>query len=355
MMSRACKAALMVGAALVAQPILAQWNGAPQGGEAPAQAAPAGAEGQRPAGGPPGGFGGAGGPPGGAGGPPGGSGFAAPKPLVIQQIKPNVYYAQGVGGNVGIIIGQKAVTVVDTTVFAKSGQELLAKIAAITPKPVTTVILTHGDIDHAGGLNGFPAGITIIAHPNAARHMKEGAEAAAKIPAGGTVPPFVSAEHMPTRLITATTSMTIDGVSLRLITDGPAHTDGDIAVYLPGSKVVFAGDMLTMDQFRQLIHPSLGGSPKGWVKVAGELARLDADRYLPGHGTLLVKSAMLERVRLVTAEQAEVTKLAAQGKSLQEIQAAVGDPPPGPAIPNPAGRRFVSFSEAVYNEATGKK
>jgi hypothetical protein len=48
-------------------------------------------------------------------------------------------------------------------------------------------------------------------------------------------------------------------------------------------------------------------------------------------------------------------KLVAKGETLAQIQAEVGDPPPGPAQPNPAGRRFINFSEAAYNEITGKK
>jgi hypothetical protein len=45
----------------------------------------------------------------------------------------------------------------------------------------------------------------------------------------------------------------------------------------------------------------------------------------------------------------------AKGESLEQIQKEVGDPEPGPQKPNPAGRRFIVFSQAVYDELTAQK
>jgi glyoxylase-like metal-dependent hydrolase (beta-lactamase superfamily II) len=54
--------------------------------------------------------------------------------------------------------------VVDAKINPAGGKELLDDIAKITPKPVTTVILTHSDRDHVNGLASFPAGVEVIAH-----------------------------------------------------------------------------------------------------------------------------------------------------------------------------------------------
>ena len=90
----------------------------------------------------------------------------AAAPLMVHQLKPNVYWIEGGGGNSGVIVGDKGVIVVDAKTTPAAGKELLEDIAKITPKPVTTVILTHSDGDHVNGLASFPAGITIIAHEN---------------------------------------------------------------------------------------------------------------------------------------------------------------------------------------------
>src|SRR6516225_10920440 len=72
----------------------------------------------------------------------------AAAPFTVHQLKPNVYWVEGGGGNSGVIVGDKGVIVVDAKTTAAGGKELLDNIAKITPKPVTTVILTHSDGDH---------------------------------------------------------------------------------------------------------------------------------------------------------------------------------------------------------------
>ena len=79
----------------------------------------------------------------------------APAPFQVHQLKPNVYWVEGGGGNSGVIVGDKGVIVVDAKTSAAGGKELLDDIAKITPKPVTTVILTHSDGDHVNGLGGI--------------------------------------------------------------------------------------------------------------------------------------------------------------------------------------------------------
>ena len=80
-------------------------------------------------------------------------------PLVVRQLKPDVYWTEGGnGGNTGIIIGKTGVIVVDAKGSADSAKAVLAEIAKLTPKPVTHVILTHSDGDHVNGLAGISDG-----------------------------------------------------------------------------------------------------------------------------------------------------------------------------------------------------
>src|SRR3984957_6601426 len=160
-----------------------------------------------------------------------------PPPFVVHQLKPNVYWVEGGGGNSGVIVGEKGVIVIDAKTTPAGGKELLDDIAKITPKPVTTVILTHSDGDHVNGLASFPAGITIIAHEG---NKKE--EEAALAAGGRGAPP---AGHLPTQVVTKNKeSLNIDGVKLEVLHWVPAHTGGDLVVYLPAEKIVFTGDII---------------------------------------------------------------------------------------------------------------
>src|SRR5271155_4082599 len=117
----------------------------------------------------------------------------APAPFMVHQLKPNVYWVEGGGGNSGVIIGEKGVIVIDAKTTAAGGKELLDDIAKITPKPITAVILTHSDGDHVNGLASFPAGIKIIAHENNKKEQE------AALAAGGRGAP--PAGHLPTETI----------------------------------------------------------------------------------------------------------------------------------------------------------
>src|SRR5437016_1867608 len=63
----------------------------------------------------------------------------ASAPVTSHQLKPDVYWIEGGGGNSGVSVGRNGVIVVDAKTSAAGGKELLDSIAKITPKPVTTV------------------------------------------------------------------------------------------------------------------------------------------------------------------------------------------------------------------------
>jgi cyclase len=275
--------------------------------------------------------------------------------LMTHQLKPNVYWIEGGGGNSGVIIGDKGVIVVDAKTSPAAGKALLDDIAKITPKPVTTVILTHSDGDHVNGLVSFPKGITIIAHEN----NKKEQEAALK--AGGRgAPPADLADHLPTQVVSKNKeNLKIDGVKLEVLHWAPAHTSGDLVVYLPDEKIVFTGDIIATQLPDPLIHLEKNGSSEGWITTAKGIAALNADQFVPGHGDVQTKAAIQKREADAAAKRAKIKELVAQGKSLDEIKAAVDPPAPAAAAKGKGGGRggpqFASFTEVVYKELTNNK
>jgi len=263
--------------------------------------------------------------------------------LAVQQLAPNVYWVTGGGGNSGIVIGTTGVVVIDAKTTPASGKALLDEVAKLTPKPVTHVILTHSDGDHVNGLASFPATVTVIAQQGAKREMD------AALAAGGRGAP--PADHMPSKVIDADGEhLTLDGVAFELHHWAPAHTSGDLVVYLPAQRIVFTGDIIATNRPDPLIHLEKNGSSAGWITTVQGLLGLDADRFVPGHGELQAKADIQTRLESATKKRASIATLVKQGKSLDEIRAAVGDPAPTGA--GGRGGGFASFTEVVYRELT---
>jgi len=289
----------------------------------------------------------------------------AAAPFMVHQLTPNVYWVEGGGGNSGVIVGDKGVIVVDAKTTAAGGKELVEDIAKITPKPITTVILTHSDADHVNGVVSFPAGITIIAHENCRKEQQAALDeekGGPPVAPPGVHEPLPPADRLPTQLISKKREqLKIDGVKLELLHWAPAHTSGDLVIYLPDQKIVFTGDIIALNNPapNPILHREKGGSSEGYITTVKGLVSLNSDQFVPGHGDLQTKAAIQKQLELTEAKWEKIKALVAQGKSLDEIRAAVGDPPPAPPGAAGAARggwnpRWPTFTEVTYRDLTSK-
>ena len=283
------------------------------------------------------------------------------QPVMMKQLKPDVWAGLGgSGGNSTIYIGKTSVIVVDAKQTEAGAKDLLAEIAKITPKPVTTVFLTRSDGDHVNGLVAYPQGVKVIAHEN----NKKEQQAALAAGGRGAPPP----DRLPQQVITKPKeTMTIDGVKLELYHWAPAHTSGDLIVYSPQNKIVSTGDIVVTNRAddNPNIHMEKNGSVDGWLTNVKGMIGLNADMYVTGHGDILTKADLQRKVTAVTERRNKIAAMVKEGKSLEEIKAALPDAPaPGRAAAPPAaaaaapaaGRGpVVGFVDAVYAELTKKK
>jgi len=268
-----------------------------------------------------------------------------PQPLTVTKIKDNVYWARGgAGSNDGIIVGTTGVILVDTKTTVDSEKQVIAEIAKITPKPVTTAIITHSDGDHINGLAAFPDGLTVIAQENCKKEME--ASASSRNPA--------PQNRLPSKTYGKTDKLTIDGVHIRLYHWAPGHTSGDTVVYLPDEKIVFGGDLLVTNRPDTGIHLEKHGSAAGWIENAKGMVGLDADTYLTAHGDMMSKADVQKKLDFIRDKYNKIKAMVAQGKSLDDIKASFGEPT-GPAPPNPNGTpAAATLTEVIYGEVAKK-
>jgi cyclase len=267
----------------------------------------------------------------------------AAAPIETHQLAPNVYWIEGgVGSNAGVVIGNDGVIVIDPKQTPESGKAVIAEVAKLTSKPITHVILTHSNSDHVNGLAGFPKGLTIIAQENCKQQMEH--------PRGN--PQNVDLhDYIPNRTVSNKASMNIHGMRFELRHFAPAHTSGDLIVYLPEHKIAFTGDITVARLPYPLIHLEDEGSSAGWVESMKGIAALDATIFVPGHGGTQTKGELQQRLASTSARRNQIKALVAQGKSLDEIKKTLGEPQtPAPGAPN-----FPTFTEVVYKELSKTK
>lgn len=266
------------------------------------------------------------------------SALRAQQPVAVKQVRGNLYQVSGGVGNAFFYVGPDEVLVVDARVNADAAREMLAEIKKITDKPVRRVILTHSDGDHVGGLGGFPQPLTIIAHANARQEMVKASSAGnAKLP-------------LPNETFSKELTLFVGGTEVQLLYFGPAHTSGDIVVYIPAEKTAIVGDLVFVGR-DPLIHTNKQGSSSGLVAVLRSLVRLDADLFLSGHADGIDKNAVRALTTQIAERQAEIRKLVKEGKTLAEVKKELGIADQGAT---PGGRRWPSLVEIIYQEVAAE-
>ena len=200
---------------------------------------------------------------------------------------------------VGLVVGTEAALLVDAGVNPERGRQLVEAAAAVTPLPLTTVVLTHGHFDHVDGIAGVGAE-TVIAHESIASSVDatRSVAVAAAVDLGGGV--RVEAVHL-----------------------GRGHTDGDLVVVVPGDDVVFAGDLVESAGPPQYGPDSF---PHEWPATLDGLIGMITDRtvVLPGHGTPLDRAAVFEQRSRIAAVSGEMDRLAALGVGVEDAELVGG-------------------------------
>ncbi|MBN2409276.1 MAG: MBL fold metallo-hydrolase [Candidatus Aminicenantes bacterium] len=265
-----------------------------------------------------------------------------PAPLTLEKIAEGVYQVKGgSGANAGVIIGREEIMVIDAKMSEESAQQMLTGIKKISDVPITVLVLTHSDGDHVNGITAFPSDIKIIAHAETKRDMDEAFKDEAQ------------RAYLPRIKTFDTKSIEYDpgDRKVRLLYFGPAHTSGDIVVYVPDAKVAFLGDLYFAGR-DPLVHRHKNGNSFGLVNVLQSALALDAETFLSGHAEAATRADVEGMLRALQEKQDKVKAMVGEGKSLAEILESFGlkETPPAP----PGRTRFMNLVEVIYLELTAK-
>lgn len=220
------------------------------------------------------------------------SAAAAAVPLPVTEVAPGVFVHLGrqedfttenAGGiaNLGFVVGERSVAVIDSGGSRAEGEALLAAIRERTALPVSHVILTHAHPDHLLGSAVFRgAGTAIVGHARLPERLADTGPLYLDNMRRLLGPAFAGTEIVaPTIAVAERLTVDLGGRTLELRAWPTAHTDTDLTVLDESTGTLFAGDLLFIERL-----PVVDGNLLGWLAVMDRLAAIPAQRVVPGHG-----------------------------------------------------------------------
>jgi len=264
----------------------------------------------------------------------------------VTKISGNVYMLQGRGGNIGAIVGQEGILIIDDDykVVSEKLSAALKELGSAVPK---YIVNTHWHGDHTEGNEFFGKQSIIIAHEKVRKRL--------------TDPPVIfgqkTAPYQPFALPAITYSermhLYFDGDQIDMIYLPAGHTDGDTMVIFNTAKVVHLGDHYFNGRF-PFVDLASGGSVQGLINNIGTaIAMMPPDvKVIPGHGPLATLDDVKSYQQTLTETSKIVQDAMKKGLSLDEIKKA-GLPEKYKAY----GSGFIktdAWIETVYNSYSKK-
>jgi cyclase len=212
----------------------------------------------------------------------------------------------GFGASNSGLVARDGGLVIDTFWDLPRTRSMKRLYESVSPDPVRRLVNTHHNGDHTWGNQLFAeVGTEIIGHRRCVEAFtRESPELLQRLAAAENLPPGLEllARALrrfdfsgitltpPTTVLDEDIELDLGGSRVQVISVGPAHTAGDVVVYLPDDGVLFTGDVL----FNQCTPVGWDGTFAQWCAALDRLAELGPEVVVPGHGPTATVADLVE-------------------------------------------------------------
>jgi glyoxylase-like metal-dependent hydrolase (beta-lactamase superfamily II) len=248
----------------------------------------------------------------------------ADKTISFDAIGPDLYAFTAEGDpNSGIIVGDDGVMVIDTQATPVMAEQVIARVKAVTDKPIKYVLLTHYHAVRVLGASAY-SGAEILASADTRNLIVERGKADMDSEIGRFPRLFRAVESIPgltwpTITFPDQVSVWLGKREVRIMHIGRGHTAGDVVAYVPDANVVFSGDLV---EYHSACYCG-DAHFTDWPATLDRLAEFSAAALVPGRGAALKNAKQVaEGIALtedfLTTLYGSVADSAAKGRSLKE-------------------------------------
>ena len=196
---------------------------------------------------------------------------------------PPTYENSGHNNNLSFIISDDGVLVVNAGDNYLLAQALHKEIKKLTDQPVKYVVLENGQGHAMLGMNYWQEqGAIVIAHIDAASEIAEKGESILqRMHVRNRDKAMGTRVSMPDKTFDDELLIDLGTTKVEVRNLGPAHSPGDIVVWLPEKSTVITGDLAFHERLLPVFEYT---DTAAWIDTWPALEALQAENVIPGHG-----------------------------------------------------------------------
>lgn len=207
----------------------------------------------------------------------------------LRQVSPHIYIIPDnsvpLVPNVGFVIGERGILVIDTGLGPRNGSAVLEVAKELGGSRALYLVTTHFHPEHDLGAQVFPESTTLIRSNDQAKDIAEFGLQLAQVFARRSAINAELLKDADFRKANVTFdrdyALDLGGVKVQLIAMGANHTRGDTAIWVESDHVLFSGDVAMR---AQPVFASPYSTIRHWLSSLDRLEALKPAVIVPSHG-----------------------------------------------------------------------